>query len=45
MRPRQSSWIVRLGLLAPVVILLGLFGWAMERHQGTLAVGAALARG
>ncbi len=45
MTPPQSSWIVRLGLLTPVVILLGLLGWAMERHQATLAVGAALARG
>ena len=45
MTPPRSTWIVRLGLLAPVVILLGLLGWALERHQATLAVGAALARG
>ncbi len=45
MRPPQSPWIVSLGLLAPVVTLLGLFGWAIVRHQETLAVGAALARG
>lgn len=45
MTPPQSPWIVRLGLLAPVVILLGLLGWAVARHQATLAVGAALARG
>lgn len=43
--PSRTSWRVRVGLLLPVVLLLGLFGAAVVRHQQTLAIGAALARG
>ncbi len=37
--------MIRIGVLLPVLALLGLFTWALVRHQQTLAVGAALARG
>ena len=43
--PRSPSWISRLGILVPVLVLLGLFSWALMRHQQTLAIGLALARG
>lgn len=43
--PRSPSWISRVGILVPVLVLLGLFSWALVRHQQTLAIGAALARG
>lgn len=41
----RTSWRVRVGLLLPVVLMLGLFGAAIARHQQTLIIGAALARG
>jgi cytochrome c biogenesis protein CcmG/thiol:disulfide interchange protein DsbE len=41
----RRTWLVRAGLLAPVFVLLGLFAWALVRHQQTLSIGAALARG
>ncbi len=43
--PPRSSWAARVGLLLPVLIILGLLATALTRHQQTLAVGAALARG
>lgn len=43
--PPRSSWAARVGLLLPVLIILGLLAVALTRHQQTLAVGAALARG
>ena len=46
MPPRsRSSWIIRAGLLLPVLFLLGLLAGAVVRHQRTFEVGAALARG
>jgi cytochrome c biogenesis protein CcmG/thiol:disulfide interchange protein DsbE len=41
----RASWWVRAGLLLPAMVLLGMFGAAVVRHQQTLAIGAALARG
>lgn len=41
----RGSWLIRAGLLLPVLALLGLFGAAVIRHQGSLAIGTALARG
>lgn len=43
--PSRSSWAVRVGVLLPVLIVLGLLAVALTRHQQTLAIGAALARG
>ena len=43
--PSRPQWGVRVGLLLPVLIVLGLLAVALGRHQQTLAVGAALARG
>lgn len=43
--PSCPHWSVRVGLLLPVLIVLGLLAVALTRHQQTLAVGAALARG
>jgi cytochrome c biogenesis protein CcmG/thiol:disulfide interchange protein DsbE len=46
MTPRQpSSWGTRVAVLLPVMALLGVLGWATLRHQQSLAIGAALARG
>jgi len=46
MPPRsRSSWMIRAGLLLPVLLLLGLLAGAILRHQRTFEVGAALARG
>ena len=44
-RAAHASWIIRAGLLLPVLAVLGLLGAAVLRHQQTLAIGAALARG
>lgn len=41
----RASWWVRAALLLPVMVLLSLFGAAAIRHQQTLSIGAALARG
>ena len=41
----QSSWRTRAAVLLPVVALLALLAWATLRHQQSLAIGAALARG
>jgi cytochrome c biogenesis protein CcmG/thiol:disulfide interchange protein DsbE len=43
--PSHPQWGVRVGLLLPVLVVLGLLAVALGRHQQTLAVGAALARG
>jgi len=43
--PPRASWVTRMGLLLPVLAVLALFTWALVRHQQTLVVGAALARG
>jgi cytochrome c biogenesis protein CcmG, thiol:disulfide interchange protein DsbE len=42
---RPSSWGTRAAVLLPVVVLLGFLAWATLRHQESLAIGAALARG
>src|ERR1700724_95911 len=42
---RASSWQTRAAVLLPVLLLLGLLAWALLRHQQSLAIGAALARG
>ena len=44
-RPPRTSWVVRVGLLLRVVALIALLVVALLRHQQTLAIGAALARG
>jgi len=41
----RARWIVSAGLLVPVLVLLALLAGALVRHQQTLAIGAALARG
>jgi cytochrome c biogenesis protein CcmG, thiol:disulfide interchange protein DsbE len=41
----RPSWWVRAGLLLPVIVLFSLFGAAVVRHQQTLVIGTALARG
>ncbi len=38
-------WHARVGVLLPVLVVLALLGLATLRHQQTLAIGAALARG
>lgn len=38
-------WRARAGVLLPVLVVLALLGLATLRHQQTLAIGAALARG
>lgn len=42
---QQGRWIAWVGLVLPVVLVLGLFAAGTVRHQQTLAVSAALARG
>jgi cytochrome c biogenesis protein CcmG, thiol:disulfide interchange protein DsbE len=42
---QQGLWIAWVGLVLPVVLVLGLFAAGTVRHQQTLAVSAALARG
>lgn len=47
-RPRGRAlraWVARGGLLLPVLVLLGVLAVALVRHQQTLAIEAALARG
>ena len=41
----RSSWGTRIGVLLPVVALLGFLAWATFRHQQSLEIGTALARG
>ncbi len=41
----RSSWGTRIGVLLPVVGLLGFLAWATLRHQQSLEIGTALARG
>ncbi len=41
----RHGWLVGAGLLAPVVLLVGLFAGALVRHQQALSIGTALARG
>jgi len=42
---RPSPWLVRAGILVPVVVLLGFLAWAMFRHQQSQEIASALARG
>ncbi len=42
---RWRVWGTRAGVLFPVLIVIALLGLATLRHQQTLAIGAALARG
>jgi len=44
-RASRHAWLTTAGLLVPVLLLLGLFAWALARHQQTLSIGAALGRG
>ena len=44
-RRRERLWPARVEMLLPVLIVLTLLGLATLRHQQTLAIGAALARG
>jgi len=41
----RKGWLTWAGLLVPVLILLGLFAAGTARHQQTLRIGEALARG
>jgi cytochrome c biogenesis protein CcmG/thiol:disulfide interchange protein DsbE len=41
----RSRWLIGAELLVPVLLLLALFAGAVVRHQRTLAISAALARG
>ena len=43
--PQQGRWIAWIGLVLPVLVVLGLFVAGTVRHQQSLAVSAALARG
>jgi cytochrome c biogenesis protein CcmG/thiol:disulfide interchange protein DsbE len=46
MRERQgSSWGTRATVLLPVVVVLGFLVWVTLRHQQSLEIGTALARG
>lgn len=44
-RPPGRRWLVFAALLGPVIVLLGLFAGGLVRHQETLSINAALARG
>ncbi len=43
--PAHPRWGASAGLLLPLVVVLGFLGWATLRHQQSLQIGAALARG
>jgi cytochrome c biogenesis protein CcmG/thiol:disulfide interchange protein DsbE len=43
--PPGRVWRARAGVLLPVLVVLALLAFATLRHQQTLAIGAALARG
>lgn len=45
MKPRRSSWAIRIGVLLPVAALLSILAWGTIRHERSAAVGVALARG
>lgn len=44
-RSPGRRWLVFAALVGPVIVLLGLFAGGLVRHQETLSINAALARG
>ncbi|HYM90982.1 MAG TPA: redoxin domain-containing protein [bacterium] len=43
--PARTRWGASAALLLPLIAVLGFLGWATLRHQQSLQIGAALARG
>lgn len=44
-RGQQTSWAVWIGVLLPAIALLGLLAWVTLRHQQSIEISTALARG
>lgn len=42
---RRGPWVIWVGLIAPVLLVIGLFAAGTARHQRGLAISTALARG